>query len=222
MNFIPQFCYSKKQEGQDCPGLLTWTFEITLAIFFVAFREEFTRIFLSLYSASSSHSLIPCLLTKFREHFLKRVTQGTLLWNYFKIWPVVSEKKIFKEFVHVCIVNLAPIHQSHVHEWIKISLTTFEKGHSRNISANWGLEHTYSAVLTERTFYWTNWISLEHWQSYTIYSLWSIFSKGYIIQIFNQKRQFLCNVTHTCIKFFTKSIQIIQKGIAYFHYQWKY
>ena len=30
---------------------------------------------------------------------------------------------------------------------------------------------------------------------------------GYIIQNFNEKRQFLCNVTHTCIKFFTKSIQ---------------
>ena len=34
---------------------------------------------------------------------------------------------------------------------------------------------------------------------------------GYIIQNFNQKRQFLCNVTHTCIKCFTKTIQIIEK-----------
>ena len=34
---------------------------------------------------------------------------------------------------------------------------------------------------------------------------------GYILQHFNQKRQFLCNVTHTCIKFFTKTIQIIKK-----------
>ena len=82
------------------------------------------------------------------------------LWNYFKIWPVVSEKKIVKEFVFVCIVKVAPIHQSHVHERIKTSLTTFEKGHSRNISANWRLEATYSVVLT---CYWTNWISLEHW-----------------------------------------------------------
>ena len=32
-------------------------------IFFVAFREEFTRISLCLYSARSLHSLIPCLLT---------------------------------------------------------------------------------------------------------------------------------------------------------------
>ena len=30
---------------------------------------------------------------------------------------------------------------------------------------------------------------------------------GYIIQNLNQKRQFLCNVTHTCMKFFTKTIQ---------------
>ena len=33
--------------------------------------------------------------SKFREQFLKRVTQGATLWNYFKIWPSVSEKKIF-------------------------------------------------------------------------------------------------------------------------------
>ena len=30
-----------------------------------------------------------------REQFLKSVTQGTILWNYAKFWPVVSEKKIF-------------------------------------------------------------------------------------------------------------------------------
>ena len=33
---------------------------------------------------------------------------------------------------------------------------------------------------------------------------------GYIIQSLN-KKQFLCNVTYTCIKFFTKTIQIIKK-----------
>ena len=37
--------------------------------------------------------------SKFHEHFLKRVTQGTFLWNYFKIRPAVSEKKIFKELL---------------------------------------------------------------------------------------------------------------------------
>ena len=71
--------------------------------------------------------------SKFRKQFLKRVTQGTFLWNYFKIWPTVSEKKIFQEFLHVPIVREAPIHQSHVYEWIKISQTIFEEGHQRNI-----------------------------------------------------------------------------------------
>ena len=37
--------------------------------------------------------------SKFREQFLKTVTQGTFLWNYFKIRPAVSEKKIFKNFL---------------------------------------------------------------------------------------------------------------------------
>ena len=31
--------------------------------FFVAFREKFTRISVCLYSASSPHSLMPCLFT---------------------------------------------------------------------------------------------------------------------------------------------------------------
>ena len=64
-----------------------------------------------------------------------------------------TEKKIFKEFVHVSIVKVAPIHQSHVQEWIKISLTIFEKDHSRNISVNWGLGATYSVVLIDRSCY---------------------------------------------------------------------
>ena len=71
--------------------------------------------------------------SKFREQFLKRVTQGTFLWNYFKIWPAVPEKKTFQEFLHVLIVQEAPIHQSHVNRQIKISRTIFEKGHQRNI-----------------------------------------------------------------------------------------
>ena len=70
---------------------------------------------------------------KFCEQFLKRVTQGTFLWNYFKIWPAVSEKKIFKEFLHVPIVRQAPIHHSHVNGGIKILRTHFEKGCPRDI-----------------------------------------------------------------------------------------
>ena len=60
------------------------------------------------------------------------------LWNYFKIWPVVFENKIFfalyrHEFLHVCIVQKAPIHQSYIYRQIKILRTIFEKGHPRNI-----------------------------------------------------------------------------------------
>ena len=37
--------------------------------------------------------------SKFCEQFLKRVTHGTFLWNYFKIWQSVLEKKVFKNFL---------------------------------------------------------------------------------------------------------------------------
>ena len=37
--------------------------------------------------------------SKFREQSLKRITQGTILWNYFKIWQAVSEEKNFEEFI---------------------------------------------------------------------------------------------------------------------------
>ena len=62
-----RFCFLAvfKQKGQDGPGSLTWFFEIALAnfFFFVAFREELTRISVCLYSARSLHSLIPWLFT---------------------------------------------------------------------------------------------------------------------------------------------------------------
>ena len=44
-------------------GSLTRIFERTKANIFVAFREEITGISSCPYSASSPHSLIPCLLT---------------------------------------------------------------------------------------------------------------------------------------------------------------
>ena len=71
--------------------------------------------------------------SKFRKQYLKRVTQGTFLWNYFKIWPAISGKIFHKFLLHVHIVQKAPIHQSHVNGRIKISRTFFEKGHTRNI-----------------------------------------------------------------------------------------
>ena len=49
--------------------------------------------------------------------------------------------------------------------------------------------------------------------------------KGFTIQDFNPKKDNFFVMLHfrcTCIKFFTKSIQIIKKNIAYFHNQKKY
>ena len=49
-------------------------------------------------------------------------------------------------FLGICLYSysqVAPIHQSHVYVQIKISLTFFERGHTRNISVNWELEANY-------------------------------------------------------------------------------
>ena len=58
------------------------------------------------------------------------------LWNYLKIWPVVSENKIFLHYTDMNFfmsVQKAPIHQSHIYRQIKILRTIFEKDHPRNI-----------------------------------------------------------------------------------------
>ena len=97
-------------------------------------RRFFKNFFMSLWCEQPPFTRAMFMVgSKFREHFLKRVIQETFLWNYFKIWPAVSETKIFKEFLYVPIVQEAPIHQSHVYGQIKISRTIFEKGHLRNI-----------------------------------------------------------------------------------------
>ena len=57
-----------------------------------------------------------------------------------------------EDFLGICLCScsqVAPIHQSHVHGQVKISLTIFERGHSSNISVNWELEAIYSVVLTD-------------------------------------------------------------------------
>ena len=63
-------------------------------------KRFFFRISSCPYSVRSPHSPEPCLWTdqNFTEQFLKRVTQGTFQWNYFKIKPAVTAEKIFKEF----------------------------------------------------------------------------------------------------------------------------
>ena len=61
--------------------------------FFVAFREEFTRISLCLYSARSPHSLIPCLLTD--QNFKNNSEKGhsrNISMRLFQNLTIVSEK----------------------------------------------------------------------------------------------------------------------------------
>ena len=53
----------------------------------------------------------------------------------------------FEEFLHVRIVQAAPIHQSHVNGQIKISLKIFEKGQPRNIPVK--LFQNQTSVLRE-------------------------------------------------------------------------
>ena len=57
-----------------------------------------------------------------------------------------------EDFLGICLHSysqVAPIHQSHVHGQVKISLTIFETGQSRNISVNRELEAIYSVVLID-------------------------------------------------------------------------
>ena len=57
-----------------------------------------------------------------------------------------------EDLLGICLVSysqVAAIHQSHVHVRIKITLTVFERGHSRNISVNWEFEATCSVVLID-------------------------------------------------------------------------
>ena len=63
--------------------------------------EEFLRFSSCPYSAKSLPLMEAMLFngSKIREQVLKRVSQGTILWNYFKIGPAVSEEKIFKEIL---------------------------------------------------------------------------------------------------------------------------
>ena len=62
----------------------------------VVSEKIFLRISSCLHSSSSPNSPEPCLFTNQNSRTcLRKVTQWTFLWNYFKIWIAVSEKKIF-------------------------------------------------------------------------------------------------------------------------------
>ena len=51
------------------------------------------------------------VVSKFRKQFLKMVTQGILLWNYFKIWPVIPEQKTFNKLPDDKILDWSKLKQ---------------------------------------------------------------------------------------------------------------
>ena len=117
--------------------------------FVVVFREEFTRISSCLYSARSLNSLIPCLLTD--QNFKNNSEKGHSRNISMRLFQNLTNS--FREdFIGICFClynQVAPIHQSHVHGPVKISLSIFERCHSRNISVNGELEAIYSVVIME-------------------------------------------------------------------------
>ena len=100
-----------------------------------------------MYSARSLHSLIPCLLTdkNFKINSEKGHSRNISMRLFQNLTNTFRE-----DFLGICLWSysqVVPIHQSHVHGQVKISLTVFKRGHSRNIAVNWELEAIYSVVL---------------------------------------------------------------------------
>ena len=140
----------KKTRGPRWPWIAHLIFwDCSSHSFFVVFREEYTRISLCLHSARSLHSLIPCLLTD--QNFKNNSEKGHPRNISVRLFQNLTNS--FREdFLGICLCSyspVAPIHQSNVHGQIKISLTIFERGHSKNISVNWALEATFSVVLID-------------------------------------------------------------------------
>ena len=100
-------------------------------------EETIFKEFLQVHTAQKASPMVAMFLyrSKFRVQLLKRVTEGTILWNYFKIGPSVSEEKIFKEFLEKnpfgCLGNQS-------FWWNQILRTTFKEDHPRNIPAKFG------------------------------------------------------------------------------------
>ena len=98
---------------------------LLLPVFFVAFREEFTRISLCLYNARSPHSLIPCLMTD--QNFKNNSEKGHSRNISMRLFQNLTNS--FREdFLGILLCSysqVAPIHQSHVHRQIKISTNNF-------------------------------------------------------------------------------------------------
>ena len=118
--------------GPRCPWIahqIFWDCSSHFFFFFlVAFRKEFTRISLCLYSAKSLHSLLPCLLTD--QNFKNNSEKGHSRNISMRLFQNLANS--FREdFLWFCLCSysqVAPIYQSLVHGHIKISLTFPRRG----------------------------------------------------------------------------------------------
>ena len=107
------FTQKKKKEGQDGSGSLT----LGAIIPVVSEMKIFLRISACPYSVISLHSPKPCFIfwrIKISRTIFEMGHPRYISVIFVKIRPVVSEKKIFQGFLHVRVVHLALIHQSHV------------------------------------------------------------------------------------------------------------
>ena len=92
--------------------------------FFVAFREQFTRIPSCLYSARSPHSLIPCSLTD--QNFTNNYGKGNSRNVSMRLFRNLTSS--FRDFLGISVysyIEVVAIHQSQIHGWIKISLNFY-------------------------------------------------------------------------------------------------
>ena len=88
-------------------------------LFLAASEKNFEEVFLCPCSTSCPHSQEPCLLTvqNFANNFWIRSAKEHLC-------KII---RIFKEFLHLCMVQVAPIHQIHVYWQITTSWRICEK-----------------------------------------------------------------------------------------------
>ena len=105
-NLCGQFQRRILKKGHPSP----WTFSEIIQNQNSHFREEdfFKNFHMSNYCKKPPFTRTMFIDgSKFHKHFLKRVTQGTFLRNYFKIWTAVPEKKQAKSLLKKIISSRA-------------------------------------------------------------------------------------------------------------------
>ena len=98
--------------------------------------------------------------SKFHEQFLKRVTQGTILRNYFKIQQEVSEEKNFEEFLWIPHSEKSRRETQSVSKWAALPLTYWKHtDETSNIASDEDItENNYMLVMLRNLSVIIHWI----------------------------------------------------------------